>query len=105
MTLENQGAEIRHICPRSFARVPGNAEAEALARLRSDEDAELLHFADELQELDGVRTELRGQLVLDRLRRLDEAGLVDVLDYLHADRLELVGGVLLQLERHRGLRL
>src|SRR5438552_16653022 len=33
----------------------------------------LLHVADELQELDRMRTELRRQLVLDRLRRLDEA--------------------------------
>ena len=49
--------------------------------------------------------ELLGELVLDRLRRLDEAGLVDVLDDLDADLLQLLGRLLLELERVRRLLL
>src|SRR5207248_11268380 len=63
----------------------------------------LLHVADELQELHRVGPELRRELILDRRRRLDERRLVDVLDDLHAHRLQLVGRVLLELERHRRL--
>src|SRR6516165_8260518 len=51
--------------------------------------AALLHRADERQDLLGVGTEILGDLVLQGLGRLDEAGLVDLLDELDADLLEL----------------
>jgi hypothetical protein len=46
-----------------------------------------------------VRPELLGELILDRLRRLHEAGLVDVLNDLDADLLQAIGGVGLELQR------
>src|SRR5271169_3394930 len=48
----------------------------------------LLDVSDELQDLHRTRSELLGQLVLQRLCLLDEARLVDVLDELNADLFE-----------------
>src|SRR3954454_25388453 len=65
------------------------------------QNACLLHITDELQQLHGMRTELLRELILHGLRSLDEAGLVDVVDDLHADRLQLVRRILFELQRHR----
>src|SRR6266545_1717591 len=64
-----------------------------------------LHVADETQDLDRMRAELLGELVLDGQGGLLEAGLVDLVDHLHADLLQLVGRFLLELERHGRLAL
>ena len=55
--------------------------------------------ADQVLDLDRVRAELLGQLVQIGVGNLDEARLVDVGDDLDAERLELVGRLVLQLER------
>ena len=47
--------------------------------------------ADEFENLHRVRTELLGELVLNRLGISHEAGLIDVFDNLDAHRLELRG--------------
>src|SRR5262245_1267673 len=64
-----------------------------------------LHVAHESEDLHGVRPQLFRQLILDRLRRLLEAGLVHVLYHLHANLLQLRRRVLLELQRHRRLPL
>src|SRR5262245_8224519 len=66
---------------------PGGPPPERIVR----STAGLFHLADELEDLHGVRTELLRELVLDRLGRLHESGLVDTLDDLDADALELGG--------------
>src|SRR5437660_2692536 len=66
---------------------------------------ELLDVPNELEDLHRVRTELLCELILDWLRRFDEARLVDVIDDLHADRLQFFGGILLELQCHHGLGL
>src|SRR4051812_33828866 len=65
---------IRHASSTSNAghfrwrcRCRTRARGSAMARA-------LLHVADQLEQLDGMRAELGRELVLDRLRRLDEAG-------------------------------
>src|SRR6266567_4283637 len=50
--------------------------------------ARLPGLADELEDLDRVRPQLRRQLVLDGLSGLHEAGLVDAVDHLDAHLLE-----------------
>src|SRR5579883_2279134 len=65
----------------------------------------LLHGADELQELDRMWAEVAGDLVLDRLGDLDEAGLVDILHELDTHLLELRHRVVLEAERVGGLEL
>src|ERR1051325_2058010 len=64
-----------------------------------------LHVADEIKNLDRVRTKLLGKLVLDRLGSFLEPGLVDAIDDLHAHGLQLRCGVRLELQRHGGLAL
>src|ERR1051325_3588640 len=49
----------------------------------------LLHLADHVEDLHRVRAQLLRELVLDGLRRLHEAALVDLLDDEHAHLLEL----------------
>src|SRR6185436_2369603 len=66
---------------------------------------QLLYIAHELEDLNRLRPEIGRGFVLDRLRRLHEAALVDFLHHLDAERLELVAGFLFQLERHCGLAL
>src|SRR5262245_42641026 len=65
--------------------------------------AALLHVADEIENLDRVRPELLGELVLDRRRGRHEAGLVDALDHLDAELLQPVRRLRLELERARRL--
>src|SRR3954467_541871 len=65
----------------------------------------LLYVADEAQDLDRVRPELLGELVLDRLAHRLEARLVDAGDDLHAHLLELGARLLLHLESLRRLHL
>src|SRR4051812_44442130 len=55
------------------------------ARKSAIEAGTLLELAHHLEQLDRVRPELGGELVLHRSRRLHEAALVDVLDHLDAD--------------------
>src|SRR5262245_22255505 len=59
------------------------------------------YVANELENLHGVRTELLGKLVLNRLGIGHEARLVDVFDNLDAHRLEFRGRIRLQLESER----
>jgi hypothetical protein len=68
-------------------------------RRRRARQRELFDLADDVDDRDSVGTEVRGQLILDRLRHSDEPGLIDVLDDLDADALELPGRLLLELER------
>src|SRR4051794_39190696 len=64
-----------------------------------------LHVANEVEDLDGVRPELLGEAVLDRLGVVGKPGLVDVVDDLYAHLLELLGRVLLELQGLGGLGL
>src|SRR5450432_1380505 len=63
----------------------------------------LLDGADQVLDLDRVGPQLLGQAIEVGRRRLREARLVDVGDQLDADRLQLVGRLMLELERLRGL--
>src|SRR5258705_8955467 len=65
----------------------------------------LLYVADQFEDLHRMRSELLGELILDRSCGLDEAGLVDSIDDLHAHRLQLLGRVRLELHAHRRLLL
>ena len=65
----------------------------------------LFDAADDLDDRDRIRAQLRGELILNRLRYRDETGLVDVLDDLDADALQLLRRLLLELERVRRLLL
>src|ERR1700731_1573495 len=58
----------------------------------------LLDAPDDLEDLHGVGSELLGDLILNRLGALGEAGLVDVLDELDADLLELGQRFVLELD-------
>src|SRR5262245_22347053 len=58
--------------------------------LKGGRPRDLLDVAHHLQDLDRMRAQLGGQLVLDRRGGLHEAGLVDVVDHLDAHALELV---------------
>src|SRR5204863_9012699 len=59
----------------------------------------LLHIAHEAENLHGIRTELAGELVLDRRAHLLEARLVHRGENLHADLLQPGARFLLHLER------
>src|SRR5215213_7444629 len=63
----------------------------------------LLHIADEAEDLDGVRSEVLGELVLDRRADFLEARLVHGGDDLDADLLQAGSRLFLHLERLGGL--
>src|SRR4051812_6634588 len=58
----------------------------------------LLHGANQPEHLDGVRSEILGDLVLHRRGDALEAGLVDLVDDLHAHLLQLGARFALELE-------
>ena len=99
----SSGSSARHLswrwrC-RTSARHVGHGAAFRTARDRARRTGrpararavrcagELLHFADELEDLDRMRAELGRELVLDRRAAFMNPRLVDVLDDLDADRL------------------
>src|SRR6185436_15729111 len=82
----------------------GQAAAPPRRRLLQSPEP-LLHVADQLENLDRMRSQLLGELVLDRRRRRHEAGLVDAFDDLDAHCLETRGGVAFKLEGTRRLDL
>src|ERR1700689_475200 len=63
------------------------------------EASSLVECADQVLDLLGVRPELLGELVEIGVGNRDEAGLVDVGDDLHADRLQLYLRLVLELDR------
>src|SRR6188508_2251965 len=79
---------------------PLAAQTAALAhhRPRDSPESELFHVAYELEDLDRMRPELLGELILDRLRRLYEAGFVDAFDHLDAELLQPLRRVCFKLE-------
>src|SRR5712691_518775 len=96
MSAASSGSSAFHLRWRCRWRTRKRLLTTTLARL--DGSASSLHVADELEDLDRVRPELLGKLVLDRRGILGEARLVDVLDDLDAHFLQLLGRVLLELQ-------
>src|SRR2546428_624702 len=107
MSTASRGSSAGHLrCRwRWMTSVRYTAKSTGVLTREWPADAPLLHVANETQDLDRVRAELRGELVLDGQSGLLEAGLVHLVDHLHADLLQLLRGLFLERHRHGRLAL